>query len=293
MRQYKGDIMLLTAAAVGGTGFVFLKYLLEMGYSAFQIIMIRFLIATVLLCIVYCKQLKQITIQECINGAILGIFLFWGFVLLTIGLQYTTPSINAFLGSLSAIVVPFILWGIFHKKPNRNCFIAVALTMVGIVLLSDASGSYNGIGMILSFSASVAFAFQVSYIDKFLKQGDAVRLALIEHITVLVLSSLLVLRQIKKAAFPLFTPSAIKYFLLLGTFCTAIYFVLQSVGQKYTKPSSAAIILTTESVFGSIFAALLYGERLSFKEYVGCAMIFFAVIVAEKKQKTNGTEINS
>ena len=147
--------------------------------------------------------------------------------------------------------------------------------------------------MILSFSASVAFAFQVSYTDRFLESGDAVRLALIEHITVLVLSSLLVLRQIKKAAFPLFTPSAIKYFLLLGIFCTAIYFLLQSIGQKYTKPSSAAIILTTESVFASIFAAVLYGERLSFKEYVGCTMIFFAVILAEKKPKINRTENNS
>lgn len=292
MRQYKGDIMLIGASVVGGTGFVFLKYLLEMQYSAFQIIMVRFLIATILLCIVYHKQIKHITVQEWKHGTILGIFLFWVFALLILGLQYTTPSVNAFLGSLPAVIVPFILWGIFHKKPDNICFISAAFTMVGIAILSDTNGLHGGIGMLLSFGASVAFAFQMTFMDKFLKQGDALHLALVEHIVVLVLSFIVVLKQYN-IAFPAITLSALKYFLLLGIVCTAIYFVLQSVGQKYTKPSNAAIILTTESVFASIFAAILYGERLSLREYTGCAIIFFAVVLAEKKPKINEAKNNS
>lgn len=291
MRQYKGDIMILAAAAIGGTGFVFLKYLLEMQYNAFQIIVVRFLIATVLLCVVYHKQLKHITVQEWQNGSVLGIFLFGVFALLILGLQYTTPSVNAFLSSLPAVIVPFILWGIFHKRPDNICFVAAILTTVGIAVLSDTNGLQGGIGMILSFGASVAFAFQMTFMDKFLKQGDALHLALVEHIVVLLLSFIVVL--IQNIAFPAITLSALKYFLLLGILCTAIYFVLQSVGQKYTKPSSAAILLTTESVFASIFAAILYGERLSLREYIGCSIIFFAVILAEKKPKTNSIKNNS
>lgn len=284
MKTYKGDIMILAAAATGGTGFVFLKYLLEMQYSAFQIIAVRFLIATMLLCVVYCKHLRHITVQEWKNGSILGLFLFWVFALLILGLQYTTPSVNAFLGSLPAVIVPFILWGIFHKKPDNICFVAAILTMVGIAVLSDTNGLHGGLGMILSFGSSVAFAFQMTFMDKFLKQGDALHLALVEHIVVLVLSSIVVLKQYN-IVFPAITLPALKYFLLLGILCTAVYFVLQSLGQKYTKPSSAAILLTTESVFASIFAAILYGERLLLREYIGCGIIFFAVILAEKKPK--------
>ncbi len=279
MRRYKGDIMLLGASATGGTGFVFLKYLLEMDYNAFQIIAVRFLIATVLLYVVYFKQVRQITAEEWKNGTVLGVLLYLVFALLIVGLQYTTPSVNAFLSSLPAVIVPFILWCFFHKKPDRSCFMAAGMTFLGIVVLSDTSSLQGGLGMLLSFSSSVAFAFQMTFMDKFLRKGNALRLALVEHMTVLVLASVVVFAQQRQ--FPAVTLPALKYFLLLGVICTAVYFVLQSVGQQYTKPSSAAIILTTESVFASITAAVLYGERLSLREYVGCGIIFFAVILAE------------
>ncbi len=282
MKKYKGDSMLLLAAIIGGTGFVFMKYLLEWQFTAFQIITIRFLIATLLLCMIYCKEVTKITKQEWKDGGILGIFLFLLFALLTVGLQYTTPSINAFLTSLSAVIVPFLLWGIFHIRPDKTCFLAIALTVIGVALLSGTSHMEGNIGMILSLGASVAFAFQMVWMDRFLQKDNALHLALVEHMVVLLCAFMVTLLQ--NVPLPPITLSALYYFFILGAFCTATYFVLQSLGQKITKPFNAALILTSESVFASITAAILYGERLSFREYIGCATIFFAVLLAEKKQ---------
>lgn len=290
MKKYKGDIMLLFAAIIGGTGFVFMKYLLEWQFTAFHIITIRFLIATVLLWILYCKEVTKITKQEWKDGGILGIFLFLLFALATVGLQYTTPSINAFLTSLSAVIVPFLLWGIFHIRPDKTCFLAIALTIIGVAFLSGTEDHMEGnIGMILPLGASVAFAFQMVYMDRFLQKDNALHLALVEHMVVLLFAFIATL--IQNVSLPPISLSAFYYFFLLGAFCTATYFVLQSLGQKMTKPFHAALILTSESVFTSISSAILYGERLSFKEYVGCTMIFFAVVLAEKKpniQKNSG-----
>ena len=282
MKKYKGDSMLLLAAIIGGTGVVFMKYLLEWQFTAFQIITIRFLIATLLLCMIYCKEVTKITKQEWKDGGILGIFLFLLFALLTVGLQYTTPSINAFLTSLSAVIVPFLLWGIFHIRPDKTCFLAIALTVIGVALLSGTSHMEGNIGMILSLGASVAFAFQMVWMDRFLQKDNALHLALVEHMVVLLCAFMVTLLQ--NVPLPPITLSALYYFFILGAFCTATYFVLQSLGQKITKPFNAALILTSESVFASITAAILYGERLSFREYIGCATIFFAVLLAEKKQ---------
>ena len=283
MSKYKGDFLLLLTAAIGGTGFVFIKYLLEWQFTAFQIITVRFLIATILLCIIYHKELKKITKQEWKHGGILGIFVFLLFALLIMGLQYTTPSINAFLSSLQAVIVPFILWGVFRTKPNTICFIAAGLTMVGVAFLSGTNNIEGGIGIVLSLGASVAFAFQVTLMGQFLQKEDALHLALVEHMIVLLFAFLVTV--IQNASIPDITLPALSYFFILGAFCTATYFVLQSLGQKITKPSNAAIILTLESVFASITAAILYGERLSLRGYIGCVLIFCAVILAEQKPK--------
>ena len=59
--------------------------------------------------------------------------------------------------------------------------------------------------------------------------------------------------------------------------------LLQNVGQKYTHPSAAAIILSLESVFGVLFSVIFYGEALTPKLIIGFVLIFIAIIVSETK----------
>lgn len=123
MMKHKGDWLLLLAAFIGGGGFISLKYLLDWGYDPFQVIFGRFLTAPSQVS-GYCKRLKRITKEEWRVGSILGALLAAMFLLMTVGLQYTTPSVNAFLVNIPAVIVPFVCWGVFRQKPNRNCFLA-------------------------------------------------------------------------------------------------------------------------------------------------------------------------
>ena len=136
MMKHKGDWLLLLAAFIGGGGFISLKYLLDWGYDPFQVIFGRFLTASVCMCLVYCKRLKRITKEEWRVGSILGALLAAMFLLMTVGLQYTTPSVNAFLVNIPAVIVPFVCWGVFRQKPNRNCFLAAGMTLFGVCCLS-------------------------------------------------------------------------------------------------------------------------------------------------------------
>ncbi|WP_315330005.1 EamA family transporter, partial [Treponema socranskii] len=47
--------------------------------------------------------------------------------------------------------------------------------------------------------------------------------------------------------------------------------------------SFAALLLSFESVFGVLFSALILHERLTVRMIAGCALIFFAVVLAETK----------
>jgi drug/metabolite transporter (DMT)-like permease len=71
--------------------------------------------------------------------------------------------------------------------------------------------------------------------------------------------------------------------LYLSVMCTAVTFFLQTYGQKHTHPSQAAIILTMESVMGTMLSAFLGQEDLSIRSVAGFVLIFVAVMISETK----------
>ena len=278
----KGDWLLLLAAFIGGGGFISLKYLLDWGYDPFQVIFGRFLMASLCMCAVYHKRLRKITKQEWKTGSILGALLAAMFLLMTVGLQYTTPSVNAFLVNIPAVIVPFICWGVFRQKPTRNHFIAAAMTLIGVCCLSLTSDFRLDFGAALSLLAAVAFSLQMAFLGNLTDGCDSVHIAITENISTLVVMAVIV--TFTGWDMPALTLPSLGNFFFLGAFCTAAYFALQSVGQQITSPNKAAIIITSESIFAAIFSALLYGERMTMRGYLGCIIIFAAMTLAEQKK---------
>lgn len=275
--------MLLLAAFIGGGGFICLKYLLDWGYDPFQVIFGRFLMASICMCMVYHKRVKKITKREWKVGGILGVLLAAMFLLMTVGLQYTTPSVNAFLVNIPAVIVPFICWGVFKQKPSRNCFIAAVMTLVGVSCLSLTADFRIDLGAGLSLLAAVAFSLQMAFLGNITEGCDAVHIAVAENLFTLLVTAVIV--TFTGWDMPPLTLPAFGNFFFLGAFCTAAYFALQSAGQQITSPNKAAIIITSESIFAAVFSALLYGERMSLRGYLGCIIIFAAMALAEQPAK--------
>lgn len=275
--------MLLLAAFIGGGGFICLKYLLDWGYDPFQVIFGRFLMASLCMCVVYHKRLRKITKREWKVGGILGVLLAAMFLLMTVGLQYTTPSVNAFLVNIPAVIVPFICWGVFKQKPSRNCFIAAGMTLVGVSCLSLTADFRMDLGAGLSLLAAVAFSLQMAFLGNITEGCDAVHIAVAENLFTLLVTVVIV--TFTGWDMPPLTLPAFGNFFFLGAFCTAAYFALQSAGQQITSPNKAAIIITSESIFAAVFSALLYGERMSLRGYLGCIIIFAAMTLAEQPPK--------
>ena len=279
----KGDWLLLLAAFIGGGGFISVKYLLDWGYTPYQLIFGRFVMAMLCMGLVYHKRLLKITKKEWKVGAILGTLLASMFVLMTIGLKYTTPSVNAFLTNIPAVIVPFICWGVFRQKPSKNCFLAAGMTLVGVAMLSLTEDFRMDLGAVLSIAAAFAFSLQMAFLGNLTEGCDSVHIALTENIATFAVMA--VLMVFMKNPVPALTMPAFGNFFFLGVFCTAGYFALQSAGQQITSPNKAAIIITSESIFAAVFSALLYGERMSLRGYLGCIIIFAAMMLAEQPVK--------
>ncbi len=286
----KGDWMLLLAAFIGGGGFISVKYLLDWGYDPYQVIFGRFLMASLCMVIVYHKRLRKITKKEWKVGSILGALLAAMFVLMTVGLLYTTPSINAFLVNIQAVLVPFICWGVFRQKPTRNHFIAALMTLIGVCCLSLTADFRIDFGAALTLLAALAFSMQMAFLGNLTDGCDSVHIAITENISMLAMMA--VVLNFTGWDMPAMTLPSLGNFFFLGAFCTAAYFALQSAGQQITSPNKAAIIITSESIFAAIFSALLYGERMNMRGYIGCIIIFAAMMLAEAPVKKSVDKAN-
>ena len=133
-----GGLILVTV--IWGGGFVASDIALE-SMKPFQIMMVRFLLASVLMGVISRGQQKS---EEKLKdragaikaGVLMGVTLFMGFAFQIIGLQYTTPSKNAFLTALNVVIVPFIAFVILKKKIGAKGIIGAVMSVLGVALLS-------------------------------------------------------------------------------------------------------------------------------------------------------------
>lgn len=275
----KGVLQLLAAAAMGGLGFVWLKVLLDAGYTSLQCLAGRYLTACIFMAFIYIAKPRKIEKNTVKKGVILGTVLFVFFYVMIEGLRLATPSVNAFLTNTQSVMVPLIAFVLFKRKPSKKVCIGAAMTVLGAWLLSFNGETDMSLGAALSLLSAVIFALQIVLLGDFVQECNAVDLVAVEDLTVLVLAALS--SFLKGELLPAFEAENIISFAVLGFFCTFLYFVLQGIGQQKVSAGAAGIIITSESVFAAIFSFLLYGERMNAASVIGCAVILAAILAVE------------
>ncbi|WP_231701787.1 DMT family transporter [Crassaminicella thermophila] len=116
-------------ALVWGSTFVVIKDILS-ETKPLGLMAMRFVLATVVLAIIFYKKLKKTTKEDFISGIIIGIFLYIALALQTIGLIYTTASKQAFLTGTNVVMVPFLVWIVHRNRPDLYSFIGAFLAII-------------------------------------------------------------------------------------------------------------------------------------------------------------------
>lgn len=280
MKKYKGELLMLITAVMWGSGFVGMEIGLE-HWTVMQLMALRFTLATILLAVIFNKKIRLISKSVLWKGSILGAILFIAFALQTLGLEYTTPSKNAFLTAINVIVVPIIAYVIYKRRFDRYEILAALIAIVGIGFLSLQGSFTMNLGDILSILCAVAFAFDIFYTNVFVKKEDALALTIVQFLAASTLSwiGVLALGEVPTTA----STEGILTIIYLAVFCTLIAYACQNIGMQYADPTKSALILSTESIFGTLFSVLLLGEILTGKMILGASLIFIAIIIAEVK----------
>ena len=218
----------------------------------------------------------------------MGVTLFMGFAFQIVGLQYTTPSKNAFLTALNVVIVPFIAFVILKKKIGAKGIIGAVMSVLGVGLLSLNGNFTVSLGDGLTLLCAVGFAFQIFFTSEFVKKYPASVLNMVQMVTAFVLSAISLV-IFGENDFQVTTQGWLSV-LYLGVVSTTICYLLQTACQKYIDETKAAIILSMESVFGTIFSILILHEVVTVRMVIGCAVILAAVIISNMSETSEKTE---
>jgi len=273
-------LALFLAALIWGSSFIVMKDAVDLT-APHLLLALRFSIACILLSVIFIKNLKKINLTYILHGGIIGLMLFLAYSTQTIGITDTTPGKNAFLTAIYCVMVPFIFWFFTKKKPDKYNLIAAFLCITGIGFISLNSDFSIGFGDTLTLVGGLFFALHLVAISIFGADKDPIVITILQFFFAAVFCWITTL--LFESAIPQISTEALPGVIYLAVFCTAGALLLQNIGQKYTNPSPAAIILTLESVFGAIFSVSLGYEILTLKLFFGFLLIFLSVIISETK----------
>lgn len=217
------------------------------------------------------------------GGLACGSFLFMGSSLQQIGLINTTAGKASFITSLYILLVPIIAFIVMKKRVTLITIIAIILGALGLYLLAIPGGSSFSInkGDLVVFIGSFFWGSHILVIDYFTKKVNPVKLSLMQF-TVMTLFSAIAAVFFERESITVFNLMiSWKPIVYAGIFSSCIAYTLQMVGQKYTDPVLASLILSLESVFGALSGYLFLNEVLTTKEFIGCVIVFIAIVIAQ------------
>ncbi len=291
-KQAKGSILLLLATVIWGSAFVAQSAGMDMiGPFTFQTVRCFLAVLALLPAIAvfdrkdFLKKWRDPQLWKA--GLVCGCALFVAAGLQQYALQDTDAGKAGFITAMYIVFVP-ILGLFFRKKPTFWAIISIVIAIVGLYLLSCVGVESVNVSDILLLGCAVAFAVQITFVDRYAAQVDPLRLNCIQALVVTALSAIPML-LFEKPAFSAITDSWLPLF-YAGVMSMGVAYSLQIIGQKVLEPTTASLIMSLESVFAALSGWLILNQTLSPWELAGCCLVFVAVILSQLPSKKSAVQ---
>ena len=269
--------LLLATAAWGSTFVVTKSSLDELRPASF--LAWRFGIAAAVLLLVGARRTLALSSTDLRRGATLGLLLGVGFLLQTTGLQHTSAGMSGFLTGSSVVMVPIVASVVFESPVNRSGWVAVALSGVGLALLTGGPDASLSAGALLTLAGAAGFAGHITALSEWATPTNALGVTTVSVTVAAVLCSSAA--GITEDLSAPGSPSAWASVVYVALVATCLGLAVQAWAQGALSTVSAAVIMTTEPVFAALLAVGVGGESLPPAAWVGGLVVVAAMGVAE------------
>jgi drug/metabolite transporter (DMT)-like permease len=269
--------MLVTLA--WGSTFVLLDRATER-IPAADYLTVRFGLAALVLATLRPRRVLRMPAGLLARGVLIGLLFGAGNLLQTMGLADTPASVNAFVAGLYVVFTPLLAAVVLRHRPSlrMGAVALLAAAGLGVMTLDLGGGAVLGRGELITLVAAVLWAGQIVALGAWADARHTVELAVIQSATTAVISGV--------AALPggLTLPTGRSQWLVmiyLALVVGAVTMLLQTWAQAHVHPARAAVVMTFEPVWASVFAVLFGGEVLGGRFAVGAAAVLGAMYLSE------------
>lgn len=277
------ELGLASVCIIWGSTFVLVKGALD-DISPALFIGIRFSIAAAALGMVVAVRRKAPP-RLWVGGIVVGVALFAGYFLQTLGLRFTSAAKSGFITSLYIVLVPLLAAAVYQKAPGFSEWVGVLLATAGIGLLTLTTARFTiGLGDALTIGCAFAFAVHILLLGNYAKYGQTEWLTLLQVATCALVS--LGTCRFLEAPFVRWTPRVLLALAVTSLLATALAFFIQTWGQQHTTPTRAAVIFSLEPLFAWLASYVFEHEVLTRQAVAGAGCILAGILVVELKARS-------
>jgi drug/metabolite transporter (DMT)-like permease len=272
------ELALVGIASVWGLTFVMVQDAIAL-LPTTAFLAYRFIPAALIVAVIFHRRLWALPPRGWRAGIVMGVFLTGGYIFQTLGLEETSASNAGFITGLFVVLTPVLGAVFLRQRIPAIAWVAAAVSMFGLWLLSGAAGEFNLRGDGLVLVCAVSLAAHILATASAVKRYDvgallAVQLGVVGFTCLAIAAVAGQLEQPEGGT----VWSAL---IVTSLVASALGFFVQSFAQQHAAPARTALILASEPAFAGLFGWLLNDERLTVSGWFGAALIMTAILTVE------------
>lgn len=280
MRTRLAAVALLAVTAVWGSTFFLIKDLLDR-VPATDFLAVRFAIAFTAMFLLAPRAIARLSPEvrrrSSYAGGVYGV----AQILQTVGLGHTDASVSGFITGLYVVATPVLASLAFRQRVSRTVWIAVALSTVGLAILS-LRGFTIGFGEMITAAGAILYAVHIIVLSLWSSAADTYGMATIQMGVIAALS--LVVAAPGGLSLPHRSDDWIAI-LYMALAAGALAMILQTWAQSQLNAARSALLMTMEPVFAATFAIVLGTEGLTWRLLLGGSLVLVAMVLAEASDR--------
>ncbi|MFF1558237.1 DMT family transporter [Streptomyces sp. NPDC058279] len=278
-RAWLTDLPVLLVAVVWGGSYLAAKGI-TVPHTVVAVLVLRFALVLPVLALAGRRRLRALTGAQARGAGALGLVLGGIFLLETYGVVHTSATNAGLIISLTMIFTPLAEAAVRRRRPSRGFLGAAALSVAGVVLLTQGAGfTAPGAGDLLILGAALARTAHVLLMAriKAVRGADSLSLTTVQLTSAVAVFAVLAALPGTGAspweAAAGFGPAAWAGLVFLSVLCTLFAFFVQMWAVRATSPSRVSLLLGTEPLWAAAAGIALGGDRPGTAGLAGAVLV--------------------